>query len=62
MYMHANEPGLVEVGLTVAAFAGCAWAAAGPPAGAATAILVLAAIYSGRPRRRAEPHSVNDNV
>lgn len=61
MYMHANEPGLVEVGLTVAAFAMCAWAAGGPLVAAITAVLVLVAISCGR-RRRAGSHAVDDNV
>jgi hypothetical protein len=62
MNMHANEPGLVEVGLTVAAFAICAWAAGGPLVAAITAVLVLVAISRGRQRRRAGSHAANDNV
>jgi len=60
MDMNANEPGLIEVGLTVAAFAMCAGAAGGPVAAAITAVLVLVAISRGR--HRAEPCAANDNV
>lgn len=62
MNMHANEPGLIEVELTVAAFAMCAWAAGGPLVAAITAILVLVAISRGRQRRRTGSHAANDNV
>jgi hypothetical protein len=62
MNIHANEPGPVEVGLTVAAFAMCAWAAGGPLAATITAALVLVAISRGRQRRRAGSHTANDNV
>lgn len=62
MNMHANEPGLIEVGLTVAAFAMCAWAAGGPLVATITTILVLVAISRGRQRRRTDSHAANDNV
>jgi hypothetical protein len=62
MHMNSNEPGLVEVGLTAAAFAICAWAAGGPLVAAITAVLVLVAISRGRRRRRAGLRAANDNV
>ena len=43
MHTNRNDAGLVEVAMTVAAFALCAWAAAGPLAAAVTTAMVLAA-------------------
>ncbi len=44
MYTRANELGLIEVGMTAAAFAMCALVTAGPVVGIVTAALVLVAI------------------
>lgn len=60
MYTHANVLARVEVGLTVAAFAMCAWAAGGHLAAAITAVLVLVAISRGRQIHGAGSHAVND--
>jgi hypothetical protein len=62
MDMHRDEPGFVEIGLTVAAFSICAWAAGGPLIAAITAVLVLAATSRGRPRPSADSYAANDNA
>lgn len=61
MYVYQNVPAFLEVGLTMAAFAACAWAAGGPLAGAVTAVLVLVAIHRGGQGRRAARRPANDS-